>query len=282
MKKNPFSQASVIITGGASGIGRALALEMARRGAMIVIADRQLSLAEAVVEEITSLGGQAWSRELDVRDFSTLENIVNELVNKTGRLDYMINNAGIGLGGLAEDLQLADWQEVLDVNLQGVINGIQASYKVMISQGFGHIVNTASIAGLIPTPGSVAYSASKFAVAGLSQALRVEAGLYGVKVSVLCPGAVKTEILKGGKFGKLPQGMNSNEAEEYWEKFRPQRAENFAPIAVDLIAKNKAIIIVPRWWSLFYWLYRFSWGLWYRESRKGFIKTKKILKESRN
>src|SRR5439155_13844601 len=100
-----------------------------------------------------------------------------------------------------------DWHKVFDVNLRGVVNGVQAAYPVMLRQGFGHIVNTASVAGLLPTPTIVSYCAAKHAVVGLSTSLRVEAAEAGVRVSVLCPGAIKTPILEGGKYGKMLQPL---------------------------------------------------------------------------
>lgn len=274
-----FENATAIITGAASGIGKAIALELSLRGCTVVLADRQIGLAEQLAEEINSDGGNAWARDVDVSEYFSVEELVKDVVEKTGRLDYMINNAGIGIGGPVEDYELDDWNRTIDINLRGVTNGIQASYKLMISQGFGHIVNTSSIAGLIPSPGSVAYTASKFAVAGLSQALRVEAELHGIRVSALCPGSVRTPILEGGKYGKLPKGITPEKAREYWGNL-PIPVEVFAKKAVDQIAKNKGVIISPKLWAVLYWVYRFSWSLWFREAKKGFIKAKKLMGES--
>jgi NAD(P)-dependent dehydrogenase (short-subunit alcohol dehydrogenase family) len=273
-----FKDATAIITGASSGIGKAIALELSQRECTVVLADRQFSLAEALAKDINAKGGTAWASEVDVSDYISVQALVNEAVKKTGRIDYMINNAGIGMGGLVEDYELDDWNRTIDVNLRGVTNGIQACYKVMIAQGFGHIVNTSSIAGLIPSPGSVAYTACKFAVAGLSQALRVEAELYGIRVSVLCPGAVRTPILEGGKYGKLPKGISPEKAIEYWGKL-PISPDLFAKKAVDQIARNKAVIIFPRFWGVLYWIYRFSWRMWFMESKRGFIKAKKLIDE---
>jgi len=271
-----FEGATAIVTGAASGIGKAISLELSSRGCTVILADRQIGLADKLAGEINSNGGSAWARDVDVSNYSEVEELVNDVVDKAGRLDYMINNAGIGMGGPVEDYELDDWNRTIDVNLRGVTNGIQASYRFMISQGFGHIVNTSSIAGLIPSPGSVAYTASKFAVAGLSQALRVEAELHGVRVSVLCPGSVRTPILEGGKYGKLPRGITPEKAKEYWGNL-PVSAEVFAKIAVDQIARNKAVIVSPKLWAALYWVYRFSWSLWFRVSKKGFIKAKKLM-----
>jgi NADP-dependent 3-hydroxy acid dehydrogenase YdfG len=105
-----------------------------------------------------------------------------------GRIDYLFNNAGIGIGGEVDSFTLHDWSDIIDVNLRGVVHGIQAVYPIMIRQRCGHIVNTASMAALITTVGQAGYTATKHAVVGLSKALRVEAEHHGVQVSVLCPG----------------------------------------------------------------------------------------------
>ncbi len=184
-----FDGAVAIVTGGASGIGRALAEALAGRGATVVLGDLQAELAEEVASGIRSRGGAATATELDVADYSAVERLVRAAAENHGRLDYIFNNAGIGISGGIDLYQLEDWYRVLDVNLRGVVHGVHAAYPVMCEQGFGHIVNTASMAGLITTPMMVSYIATKHAVVGLSTALRIEAKAKGVNVSVLCPPA---------------------------------------------------------------------------------------------
>ena len=173
-KIRTYRDAVAIITGGASGIGRALAGELAGRGCEIVIADLQIDLAEEVAGRIRAAGGKAAAFKVDVTDFAAVAEVVKKTVDRAGRLDYMFNNAGIGIGGEVCDFTLEDWNRVIDVNIRGVINGVQAVYPLMINQGFGHIVNTASMAGLVPIPVLAAYTASKHAVVGLSKALRID------------------------------------------------------------------------------------------------------------
>ncbi len=170
-----FDGTTAIVNGGASGIGRALAEELAKRGSEVVLADLQIELAEKVASEIHAVGGKAQAVGIDVVDFSAMERLIQDTVKRTGRLDYVFNNAGIGIGGSVEHYGIEDWHQILDVNLRGVINGVHAAYKVMIVQGFGHIVNTASLAGLMPSPGQVAYATTKHGVVGLSKSLRAEA-----------------------------------------------------------------------------------------------------------
>ncbi len=187
-----------------------------------------------------------------------MERLVRETVERTGRLDYLFNNAGIGIGGNVSHYGINDWNMILDVNLRGVIHGVQAAYKVMTRQAFGHIVNTASMAGLMPSPGMAAYSMTKHAVVGLSKALRAEAAGLGIRVTVLCPGVIRTEILQGGgKYGRMLVDIPSEIRKNMWEKLKPMPADLFAEKALDAIAKNEAIVIIPSWWKRIWRMHRF-------------------------
>jgi len=253
-----YDGAVAIVTGAASGIGRAMAGELARRGSHVVLADLQGELAEETAAAIRAAGGSATAQPLDVSDCEAVDRLVQSTFEAHGRLDYLFNNAGISIIGEVRFYEPDDWRRVLDVNLHGVVNGVQSAYPLMIRQGFGHIVNTASLAGLVPAPNVVSYTTSKQAVVGLSRALRVEAEEYGVRVSALCPGVVRTPILHGGAFGKSlvplpatkPNGKPSGP-----DVISPER---FAVKALNAVARNKAIIVIPRWWTLVWWLDRLS------------------------
>jgi NAD(P)-dependent dehydrogenase (short-subunit alcohol dehydrogenase family) len=273
-----FDGATAIVTGGASGIGRALAEELAKRGCEVVLADLQIGLAEEVASEIRISGGKAEAVKIDVTDFPAMQRLVEETVKRTGRLDYIFNNAGIVIGGSVSLYGIEDWNRVIDVNLRGVINGIQAAYKMMVAQGFGHIVNTASMAGLVHGPGNVAYTMTKHAVVALSESLRIEAAQAGVRVSVICPGAVRTPILEGGgKYGKMLIEIPPEQMRRMWERVRPMPPNIFAEKVLNLVAKNKAIIIVPSWWRVFWWVNRLSPSLGRFLSQKRFQKMQKEL-----
>ena len=181
-----------IITGAGSGIGRALALAQAARGVTVVAADLDEAAARGTAE---ACGGGAWPSRLDVRSAADVDALVREVAMRHGRIDYLFNNAGIGVGGEAFEIDRAHWDRIIDVNLRGVVNGILAAYPVMVRQGGGHIVNTASLAGLGPAPLLAPYAMTKHAVVGLSSSLRIEAKRYGVRVSVLCPAAIETPLL---------------------------------------------------------------------------------------
>jgi len=254
-----FEGAVAVVTGGASGIGRALGEALARRGAHVVLADRQAELAEEVAAALRATGGRASAADIDVTDFPATERLIRQTAESQGRLDYLFNNAGVGALGEVRYYERADWDLVFDVNLRGVVNGVQAAYPLMLRQGFGHIVNTASSAGLWPSPTIVSYCAAKHAVVGLSTALRIEAAAAGVRVSVLCPGVVRTPIMEaGGKYGKVLQPLPTDFMRRNMERMRPMPPERFAAAALRAVARNRAIIIIPSWWKLFWWLNRLS------------------------
>ena len=273
-----FNEAVAIVTGGESGIGRALSEDLARRGAHVVIADRQIELAQEVAADINTSWGTANALELDVTDFAAVERVVQETVQAHGHLDYIFNNAGLAVGGEVRLYQREDWQRVLDVNLHGVVNGVQAAYPVMLKQGYGHIVNTASMAGLCPFPMGVSYAATKHAVVGLSTSLRIEAAGAGVRVSVFCPGFIRTQIMRGGgKYGKDLMQVSAETQDKMIQKLNPMAPAEFSLHALNAVARNKAIIIVPARWKLFWWLNRLSpsFVLWL--SRRVYQTTKKTL-----
>jgi NAD(P)-dependent dehydrogenase (short-subunit alcohol dehydrogenase family) len=244
-----FQGAVAIVTGGASGIGQALGEALARRGAFVLLADLQGERARGVAAGIDQRGGKAQAAELDVVDFAAMNRLVEETVREHGRLDYIFNNAGIGTAGEAQFYQIDDWNCVIDVNIRGVVNGIQAAYPVMLRQGFGHIVNTASMAGLVPSPWTVSYCLAKFAVVGLSLPLRVEAATAGVRVSVLCPGVIRTPILEGlGKYGKQVQAISAERQRAMFERLRPMDPGKLAEKVLRALARNRAIIIIPAWY----------------------------------
>jgi NAD(P)-dependent dehydrogenase (short-subunit alcohol dehydrogenase family) len=264
MGVSAFKGKVAIVTGGASGIGAALSRALGAEGAQVVVADRQAALAEDVAASIRAAGGRATSAELDVRQLASMGRVVSDTVARSGRVDLFFNNAGIGVGGEMDGYTARDWDDVFDVNLRGVAYGIQSVYPVMIRQRAGHIVNTASVAGLVAAPLSGSYSATKHAVVGLSKSLRLEATRHGVRVSALCPGAIATPILTGGKFGRA--GVSDEVALEMWAHTHPMDPDVFAAKVLRAVARNEAIIVIPSWWKAFWYLDRLSpslsLGLW--------------------
>jgi NAD(P)-dependent dehydrogenase (short-subunit alcohol dehydrogenase family) len=248
------------VTGGASGIGAALTTKLVDGGAEVWIADRQIDAAQELAQRLSSGGAKAHAIELDVRSYPSFERAVAEAVQQSGRIDYLFNNAGIGVSGEVDSYTLDDWNDVFDVNLRGVAHGIQAVYPIMIRQHSGHIVNTASMAGLVATPGLGSYTATKHAVVGISKALRVEAERHGVQVSVFCPGVIRTPMMTGGQYGRMNiTGLSDEEVlKKFWERLRPMAPEKFAERALRAVLRGDAIIVVPAWWKAWWYLERLS------------------------
>ena len=254
-----FRDAVAIVTGGASGIGRALGETLAEQGCEVVLADLQIDLAEKVADGIRASGGKATAVECDVTNYDVVKNVVMQTVERCGRLDYMFNNAGIVVLGEVIDYEISDWDRSIDINLRGVVHGVDAAYRVMCKQGFGHIVNTASIAGLVPWPMEIAYPTTKHAVVGLSTTLRVDSKHTGVRVSVLCPGAIRTPMVEyGGEYGRWIRNYPRKELEEFMTSIKPMAVDKFAQRALKQVARNKAIIVLPSGYKILWWMNRLS------------------------
>jgi NAD(P)-dependent dehydrogenase (short-subunit alcohol dehydrogenase family) len=188
------------VTGAGSGIGAALALACAEAGMDIALADVEDAKVEAVAGAVRERGRRALAARVDVRRADELEAFAARAFGELGGCHLLCNNAGVLVLGLTHQRSLEDWQWVLSVNLWGAVHGVRAFVPRMIEQGQGgHVVNTASIAGLVPAPANGAYTASKYAVVGFSECLRLDLAPHGIGVSVLCPGPVKTGILKSDR-----------------------------------------------------------------------------------
>jgi NAD(P)-dependent dehydrogenase (short-subunit alcohol dehydrogenase family) len=186
-----------VVTGAASGIGRALAERFARAQMNVVLADIEEKPLGEARDAIAALGANAIAVRTDVARWQDIEQLARRTFDTFGTAHVVCNNAGIGMGGPAWELSRADWEWILGVNLWGVVHGTCAFVPRMVEQGEGHVVNTASIAGLISSPGMSAYCATKHAVVGFSECLHHDLHLLAggkVKVSVLCPAWVKTKI----------------------------------------------------------------------------------------
>lgn len=276
-----FENAVALVTGAASGIGLAVSAELAHRGTEVAMAD--IDDAEPAAAKIRASGGRATAYTMDVTDAAAVQRVVERVFQQHGRLDYIFNNAGIGVGGDIENHTLAAWQKIIAVNINGVVYGIQAAYPLMIRQGFGHIVNTASTAGLVPMGGLTSYVMTKHAVVGLSTALRTEARQHGVRVSVFCPGVIRTPILTGGRHGVMVSPVAEARYRqlmgEAFEQLLPLDANVFAKRALNQVARNRAIIVVPGFIRLFWWIQRLSPALWLFIAERFYLAIRKRLRE---
>lgn len=252
---SPFRDAVVIVTGGASGLGRALCEEMARRGAVVVVTDVNEAGARAVAEGIAASGGRASAAALDVRQADAVRRVVEETAAAHGRLDYLFNNAGLAVVGEVQDLGPEHWQKIVDVNLWGVIHGVAAAYPIMVRQGSGHIVNTASAAGLLGAPCSTPYAMTKSAVLGLSQNLRGEAADLGVKVSALCPAFIQTRIFDAAIYAAGTQDEMVSLI-----PFKFLEVDEAVRRILRGVERNQGLIVLPFYARLLWWLTRLRPG----------------------
>jgi NAD(P)-dependent dehydrogenase (short-subunit alcohol dehydrogenase family) len=201
-----FSGRVAFITGGASGLGRAAAVQLAHQGALVVVADVQRDAAEGVVRELTARGAQSIAITCDVRDDTAVERAVAATVARFGRLDIAINAAGIG-GPEVKTAEYApdDWDRVIDINLNGVWRCMRHEIPAMLASGGGAIVNVSSVAGLIGFPRHPAYAASKHGVVGLTKTAALEYGRKGLRINALCPGFTLTPMVQQMIDAGLPQ-----------------------------------------------------------------------------
>jgi NADP-dependent 3-hydroxy acid dehydrogenase YdfG len=193
---NNIAGKTIVITGASSGMGAAAARHLAAKGASVVLGARRADRIDALASEINNADGQAAAVVTDVTKQEDLQKLVDTAVEAYGRIDVLINNAGVMPLSPMERLKVAEWDQMIDVNLKGVLYGIAAALPHMKSQKSGHIINLSSVAGHKLFGGSAVYSATKFAVRALSEGLRQEMAAYNIRTTIISPGAVKTELLE--------------------------------------------------------------------------------------
>jgi NAD(P)-dependent dehydrogenase (short-subunit alcohol dehydrogenase family) len=240
-----FAGQVAVVTGAGSGIGRSTALLLARLGASVYAADLNEDTAAAVVAEIESDGGRGTAHTVDVSDPPAVETLAERVFAVEGAVDVLHNNAGIGHGGPVEETTLEEWQRVLGVNLMGVVHGIHYFVPRMLRQGRpANIVNTASLAGLVPVAELAPYCTSKHAVVGLSESLNAELAPRGIHVSAICPGLINTSIVGASSLhGEL--GRQRDRIQRFYERFGSS-PDVVAEAVVDAIRRDKLIRTVPR------------------------------------
>lgn len=234
----------VLITGGGSGIGRALAKGVSNKGAKVFIADINIRAANKTVE---TCGKNAYAIELDVQDSDAFHQCMDFILKKFGRIDCFFNNAGIGVSGEVEEIPLQVWNRIIDINIRGIVNGIERVYPIMVKQGYGTIVNTASLAGLSPTPLLTPYSMTKHAIVGLSKSLRIEASAKGVQVNVICPAAIETPLIDADNPTDLPPVPWKPNVRRFLSKLsgKPYAVDKMVEDVLIALKKNVGIIVLP-------------------------------------
>lgn len=252
---------SALVTGAASGIGLALARGLLARGARVWLADIDAAGVQRAAAELGVPAAQAMA--LDVRDAAAYKASVDQVVRDAGRIDFLFSNAGIGVSGEVHEMAAEHFERIIDVNIRGTVHGVLAAYPQMVRQQGGTIVNTASAAGLIPSPLLTAYGMSKHAVVGLSASLRLEAAPHGVQVCVLCPSAIETPLLDHGN----PPGLTAlpwvPNVRRYLTQLggKPYAVERLVEDALRGVERGQGQIVVPARARMSAWLYRMVPGL---------------------
>jgi NADP-dependent 3-hydroxy acid dehydrogenase YdfG len=239
-----FAGKVAVVTGAGSGIGQALAVELARSGAKLAISDVNTEGLAQTEERLKAIGAPVRADRLDVTERETFLAYADTVNGHFGKVNQIYNNAGIAFTGDIEVSEFKEIERVIDVDFWGVVNGTKAFLPHLIASGDGHVVNISSLFGLFSVPSQAAYNSAKFAVRGFTEALRQEMALAGhpVKVTAVHPGGIKTAIARNST---VAEGLDANELAEFFDKWlastRPQRA---ARIILEAVRKNKARVLV--------------------------------------
>lgn len=251
-RQQDFTGKHVLITGAGSGIGRATAVAFAQRGAQLHLVD----ISEVGLHQTRTLtdkhrpGGELYV--VDVSNADAMQNLADRIHHKVDALDVLINNAGIGSAGRFLETTLATWDKVIGINLKGVVHGCHVFLPAMVARGTGgHVVNVASMAAYIASPEMPVYAASKYAVLGFSEALRVDMHTHGIGVSAVCPGVINTAIVSATEY----EGQMSLARERVIEFYKKRNypPERVAEAIVRAVQKNIGVLPVsPESWALYY------------------------------
>lgn len=245
-----FEQKLVLITGAGSGIGRAAALKFGKLGARLILCDLKPAGLKETVELLDNKDAVLSLETVDVSDWAAMQKLAERVHEKYGALDVLVNNAGVATAGDFLSTPIEDWNWVMGINLMGVVHGCKAFGARMAEQGGGHIVNVASAAGYYAAPDMSAYSASKHAVMGLTESLRLEMAAHKVGVSAICPGIINTNIIAASRMHGTTAKAQGKLVDIY--KKRNYGPEHVADAIVSAVVHNRGVVPVsPEAWALY-------------------------------
>jgi NAD(P)-dependent dehydrogenase (short-subunit alcohol dehydrogenase family) len=245
-----------LVTGAGSGIGRETALLCARRGANLALCDIDEVGLAATEDEARGLGCDVLAQRIDVADRAQMQAFAEAVHGRAAAVDLLVNNAGVGLGAGFLETPLEDWDWILPINVMGVVHGCRMFVPAMVERGSGHVVNLSSAAGYFANPGLAAYTATKFAVLGLSQALRVELRPLGVGVTAVCPGLINTPITRTSRLRGNAETQRERLVRLYERRnYGPERVASRIMYAVQ---RDRAVMpVTAEAWGM-WWLARFA------------------------
>lgn len=226
-----------VVTGGAGGLGRAFCLALAKRGAKVLVSDRDLAGAEETAQQVIAHGGTAFAAQCDVSKLAEVEALATLAHERFGGTDLLINNAGVAVSGPMGEIPIKDWEWIMGINLWGVIYGCHAFVPRFKAQGGGHILNVASAAGLLSAAEMAPYNVTKAGVVALSETLAAELQPFHIGVTALCPTFFQTNIMANSRSDALTPGLDKLVAERM-STSRIQ-AEDVARIALNACDKNQ-------------------------------------------
>ena len=274
MRRFAFAGRTCVLTGAASGIGAALALDLARRRTVLVLVDRDAPGLARVAEMARELGArEVVTYEIELSDGGDRRELAAEIASRFGGADLLINNAGVALAGTFEENSLADVDWLLEINLHAVIRLTKAFLPQLLGRPGSHLVNISSLFGLIAPPGQVAYATSKFAVRGFTEALRAELEPRGVGVTVVHPGGIRTNIAANARLsGPDPDGAQAAQARRFTEAALTMPPEEAARQIVAAIQARRPRLVITRVAKAADWLARLTptryWAISERLARR--------------
>jgi NAD(P)-dependent dehydrogenase (short-subunit alcohol dehydrogenase family) len=238
MSKSEYYKDKIcLVTGANSGIGYAISEELLKRGAIVYMVGRNPEKVDAATKQLSAYKNRIHTRIVDVTNQKQVEKAIKDTAAEAGKLDFLFNNAGIGGTLPFENATLQDWKTIIDTNLWSVIYGVHTAVPIMLKQGSGHIINTSSIAGIIPFPFQALYSLTKYGVTGLTESLKYEYEEKGLHFSTICPSNIATPIFKKSIDGTTHDQIKIPD--------NAYPADKAAALILDRVSEHKGIIVVP-------------------------------------